>query len=45
MTQTEFNKLVTLDIQRLVAKAQAEYEAKMAYEVKMSAIEDSEAAE
>ena len=30
MTQAEFNKLVTLDIQRLVAKAQAEYEAKTA---------------
>lgn len=28
MTQQEFNRLVTLDIQRLVAKAQAEYEAK-----------------
>lgn len=32
MTQQEFNRLVTLDIQRLVAKAQAEYEAKMAAE-------------
>ena len=30
MTQKEFNRLVTLDIQRLVAKAQAEYEAKTA---------------
>jgi hypothetical protein len=30
MTQQEFNRLVTLDIQRLVAKAQAEYEAKTA---------------
>lgn len=30
MTQAEFNKLVTLDIQRMVAKAQAEYEAKTA---------------
>jgi len=39
MTQAEFDRLVTLDIQRLVAKAQAEYEAKMA------AVEDSEAAE
>lgn len=28
MTQQEFNKLVNADIQRLVAKAQAEYEAK-----------------
>jgi hypothetical protein len=28
MTQQEFNRLVALDIQRLVAKAQAEYEAK-----------------
>jgi hypothetical protein len=42
MTQQEFNRLVTLDIQRLVAKAQAEYEAKMAAE---EAAEDSEAAE
>ena len=32
MTQTEFNRLVALDIQRLVAKAQAEYEAKVASE-------------
>ena len=39
MTQAEFDRLVTLDIQRLVAKAQAEYEAKVAAE------EDSEAAE
>ena len=30
MTQQEFNRLVALDIQRLVAKAQAEYEAKEA---------------
>ena len=30
MTQQEFNRLVELDIQRLVAKAQAEYEAKTA---------------
>ena len=30
MTQQEFNRLVALDIQRLVAKAQAEYEAKPA---------------
>ena len=30
MTQAEFNRLVALDIQRLVAKAQAEYEAKAA---------------
>lgn len=29
MTQQEFNRLVALDIQRLVAKAQAEYEAKL----------------
>ena len=29
MTQAEFDRLVTLDIQRLVAKAQAEYEAKV----------------
>ena len=28
MTQQEFNRLVAQDIQRLVAKAQAEYEAK-----------------
>jgi len=27
MTQAEFDRLVALDIQRLVAKAQAEYEA------------------
>lgn len=45
MTQAEFDRLVTLDVQRLVAKAQAEYEAKMAYEVKMAAEGDSEAAE
>lgn len=32
MTQQEFNRLVNADIQRLVAKAQAEYEAKMAAE-------------
>jgi hypothetical protein len=32
MTQQEFNRLVTLDIQRLVAKAQAEYEAEVAAE-------------
>jgi hypothetical protein len=32
MTQAEFDRLVTLDIQRLVAKAQAEYEAKVAAE-------------
>ena len=32
MTQAEFNRLVTLDIQRLVAKAQAEYEAQVAAE-------------
>jgi hypothetical protein len=30
MTQQEFDRLVALDIQRLVAKAQAEYEAKQA---------------
>jgi len=30
MTQQEFDRLVTLDIQRLVARAQAEYEAKVA---------------
>lgn len=32
MTQAEFDRLVTLDIQRLVAKAQAEYEATVAEE-------------
>jgi len=32
MTQAEFDRLVTLDIQRLVAKAQAEYEARVAVE-------------
>jgi len=32
MTQQEFDRLVTLDIQRLVAQAQAEYEAKVAAE-------------
>jgi len=32
MTQQEFDRLVTLDIQRLVDKAQAEYEAKVAAE-------------
>ena len=42
MTQQEFNRLVTLDIQRLVAKAQAEYEAQVAAE---KAAEDSEASE
>ena len=42
MTQQEFNRLVTLDLQRLVAKAQAEYEAQVAAE---EAAEDSEAAE
>jgi hypothetical protein len=42
MTQQEFNRLVTLDIQRLVAKAQAEYEAEVAEE---EAAEDSESAE
>lgn len=41
MTQQEFNQLVALDIQRLVAKAQAEYEAQVAAEEQ----EDSEAAE
>ena len=30
MTQQEFDRLVSLDIQRLVAKAQAEYEAQVA---------------
>jgi len=42
MTQQEFNRLVTLDIQRLVAKAQAEYEAQVAAEE--AAAQDSEAA-
>jgi hypothetical protein len=42
MTQQEFNRLVTLDIQRLVAKAQAECEAQVAAE---EAAEDSEAAQ
>ena len=32
MTQQEFDRLVMLDIQRLVAKAQAEYEALVAAE-------------
>ena len=32
MTQAEFDRLVTLDVQRLVAKAQAEYEAQVAAE-------------
>jgi hypothetical protein len=32
MTQSEFNQLVNADIQRLVAKAQAEYEAQVAAE-------------
>jgi len=32
MTQQEFDRLVTLDLQRLVDKAQAEYEAKVAAE-------------
>jgi hypothetical protein len=41
MTQQEFNQLVALDIQRLVAKAQAEYEAQVAAEEQ----EDSEAAQ
>ena len=41
MTQAEFDRLVTLDVQRLVAKAQAEYEAQMAAEEAA----DSEAAE
>jgi hypothetical protein len=42
MTQAEFDRLVTLDVQRLVAKAQAEYEAQMAAEE--AAAQDSEAA-
>ena len=42
MTQAEFDRLVTLDIQRLVAKAQAEYEAQVAAEE--AAAQDSEAA-
>jgi hypothetical protein len=42
MTQQEFIRLVTLDLQRIVAKAQAEYEAQVAAE---EATEDSEAAE
>jgi len=42
MTQQEFNRLVALDIQRLVAKAQAEYEAQVAAE---EAARDSEAAQ
>lgn len=41
MTQAEFNRLVTLELQRLVAKAQAEYEAQVAAEEQ----EDSEAAQ
>lgn len=41
MTQQEFDRLVALDIQRLVAKAQAEYEAQVAAEEQ----EDSEVAE
>ena len=41
MTQQEFNQLVALDIQRLVAKAQAEYEAQVTAE---EAAQDSEAA-
>ena len=32
MTKAEFDKLVTLDVQRLVAKAQAKYEAQVAAE-------------
>ena len=43
MTQAEFDRLVTLDVQRLVAKAQAEYEAQVAAEE--AAAQDSEAAE
>ena len=42
MTQAEFDRLVTLDVQRLVAKAQAEYEAQVAAEE--AAAQDSEAA-
>ena len=41
MTQAEFNRLFALDIKRLVAKAQAEYEAKQAAEEQ----EDGEASE
>ncbi len=41
MTQQEFDRLVALDIQRLVAKAQADYEAQVAAEEQ----EDSEAAQ
>ena len=41
MTQAEFDRLVTLDVQRWVAKAQAEYEAQVAAEEAA----DSEAAE
>jgi hypothetical protein len=43
MTQAEFDRLVTLDVQRLVAKAQAEYEALVAAEE--ATAQDSEAAE
>lgn len=42
MTQAEFDRLVTLDVQRLVAKAQDEYEAQVAAEE--TAAQDSEAA-
>jgi hypothetical protein len=42
MTQAEFNRLVTLELQRLVAKAQAEYEAQVAAE---EAAQDSKAAQ
>lgn len=41
MTQAEFDRLVTLDIQRLVAKAQAEYEAQQAQEEASSNIEET----
>lgn len=43
MTQAEFDRLVTLDVRRLVAKAQAEYKAQVAAEE--AAAQDSEAAE
>lgn len=42
MTQQEFDQLVTRDIQRLVDKAQAEYEAQVVAE---EAEEDREVAE
>jgi hypothetical protein len=42
MTQAEFDRLVTLDVQRLVAKAQAKYDkAQAEYEAQVAAEEEA----